>query len=525
MKKKFFYYVGIGLCIVSCQDEVIIDGINLERTPLVSDYTIPVDSALKYLLDYLSLEDKGAVAANKSARCRIVSSISAVSMGRNKSLALNTDANDKLLYVANFEGDQGFAILAADSRINENIIAVADQGNLDVAIVNQAIENQLSGNDRIVYDGYPLDGPGLFTTPETGDEIFLNPNTFTLYQEKEKEELVGVLDMYDDEGEEDENGNPIVHSNPSSANHELLTSELCVAYAINQINDYEKASSTNSFDLYRPIDDGDCGGGGAKTTKTITTSLWNTTKAQEPILAMFAAWSQHSPFNDYCPYRRKFAIMGHRKKASAGCFPLAISKIMTLHEHPTVFDYNNYIVDWKELKKSSLSSVGNASAATLLRGIGLWCDSWYFYNGTFTFPSRAISFMRSIGYRNVDDWDYRTDRVIKMLDENKPVIIYAMSGSNISVWKSHAWNIDGYKIQERTTITKTYRGGTLVKTEEKKETREMVHCDFGWKGKSNGYYISGVFDTDNPTEADGEDKGDSFNYKYHQKIIMYEMPY
>jgi hypothetical protein len=91
--------------------------------------------------------------------------------------------------------------------------------------------------------------------------------------------------------------------------------------------------------------------------------------------------------------------------------------------------------------------------------------------------------------------------------------------------ESHAWNIDGYKIQSRTIIVKSYVNNTLNKTTTRTETKEMVHCDFGWKIHCNGYYISGIFDLDSKeNELDpGAGTGKNVTYNNYIKIILYNL--
>lgn len=109
-----------------------------------------------------------------------------------------------------------------------------------------------------------------------------------------------------------------------------------------------------------------------------------------------------------------------------------------------------------------------------------------------------------------------------MLDNGKPLIIYSVPG--IKVFKSHSWNIDGYKVKERTKTINTYKGTTIINTTSKTETTKMVHCDFGWKGKCNGYYTSGVFKlNDSNIEHDPGTKYEgSTNYNNHLKVITYD---
>ena len=55
----------------------------------------------------------------------------------------------------------------------------------------------------------------------------------------------------------------------------------------------------------------------------------------------------------------------------------------------------------------------------------------------------------------------------------------------------------------------------------------MVHCDFGWYGKSNGYYVTGVFDIqDKNVELDDgvERRDEERNYKTGVHIITYSSP-
>lgn len=52
---------------------------------------------------------------------------------------------------------------------------------------------------------------------------------------------------------------------------------------------------------------------------------------------------------------------------------------------------------------------------------------------------------------------------------------------------------------------------------------EYVHCNFGWNGVCDGFYLSGVFDTTKgPTSTVGPNEGgiSQYNYQYKQKIAI-----
>lgn len=448
---------------------------------------------------------------------------------------------ENLLYIANFENNQGFAVLAADDRIKDEVLAITNHGALPDSCVYFAMQQFAS--QRPIIEGYPTTGPGFVKVPEYPGEIFMNPNTVNLADNEENDTLVGNF-FLDDFGAVDEYGNPIDDPTTkrlkSIINHpETLVGFLCSAYAIEEIN---KNPGTNIWKEENGVGNGGARRPGSGTTnpgiapednlcgeaytkEEIVKSEWRDVKETHSLLSDFCYWNQDKPFNDLYPMVRRFIIFGHRRKAPAGCFPLAIAKIMARFEYPTTFSYKQYTVDWNSLKNDLMSSKGSESAAALLRGISHGCRSWYFYSGTFTFPKKALSFMRSCGYRNVQKSSYDFSKVKTMIDNGKPLIIYGAPGINI--FKSHCWNIDGYKTKVRKITRKYYSGDVLLKTIETPDTCQMVHCDFGWKkGESNGFYISGIFKL-NHADIELDNPGDKKkNRKYNKflNIITYEKP-
>lgn len=54
----------------------------------------------------------------------------------------------------------------------------------------------------------------------------------------------------------------------------------------------------------------------------------------------------------------------------------------------------------------------------------------------------------------------------------------------------------------------------------------MVHCDFGWAGNSNGYYISGLFKLkDQSVERDsGTSHTVDIHYDGYLRVVTYDKP-
>jgi hypothetical protein len=54
----------------------------------------------------------------------------------------------------------------------------------------------------------------------------------------------------------------------------------------------------------------------------------------------------------------------------------------------------------------------------------------------------------------------------------------------------------------------------------------MVHCDFGWGGPCNGYYVDGVFklnSSDNDYDEINTERKNT-KYNHHVRIITYAKP-
>lgn len=507
------------LLLASCQENdtpLINSTVDNNQTKVEQEkYSIPIDSALRYLNEYLTTDYNPNA---RSFETRKVSEIYPINFASFTTRAQSKYIDcENLVYIANFENDEGYAILAADERIPDKVIAITDQGSLNTNTIKAATNSETNGMP--FFTAYPPLGPGFFTLEEYGDELFMNPNTVSLFIESVDDTLVGNFDGECESNINQNNLTRILRSNQQTQS-DLFAVGLCISYALQTMDNHKPVPLEPGQDP-DPIG----GEGGITYDKTTTTtSDWKKTKDTPVLLDSYVTWHQDSPFNDFYPERRSWLLLGKKRKAPAGCFPLAISKILTNLAFPEIFSYNGLTVNWEGLKDKSSYDVDKTSASALLYSISLGCNSWYFYQGTFTFPSYATDYMRFIGFKNVKQQKYKFDYVENMIDNNKPLIIYSVPGIEIN--KSHSWNLDGYKIKERTVTTNYYYKDKLVTTRSRTELSEMVHCDFGWRGMSNGYYVSGVFKLgDTSVELDpGPSNTDETNYKYYLHVITYDLP-
>lgn len=528
------------VCCNSCDDREEIPS-SQPKSEKVScnPHAISQEQALASLQDFMNSFEN--VATRSAMQSRRVKDIYPVEFRKDVTRAgADTIDCENLLYVVNFENEQGFAILAADDRVKDDVLAVVEQGSMSPQVM-KAVSHNNGGTMRLerpLVSGFPTTGPCYIRAVEDDDEFCMNPNTADLAdtivnvedQSLDVDTIVGNFDpdsamvTHPYEGPEikEPDKDPIIDLNGE------LVGGFIYENARNDLYDDDVANGESGHNGNGGNTNNGNGTAGASHDGSYVAkqySGWSAVNITSSLLASYCKWDQKSPFNDLNPRRRKFLI-GKRRKAPAGCFPLAIAKIFTLYKYPDTFVDNGVTVNWDELGKNPKSEVGALSAAHLLHGISEGCDSWYFYNGTFTRPKRAISYLRRQGLENVKKRDYSFESVKAMIDKKFPVIIYACP--RINVFKSHCWNIDGYQVMQRTVTTRVYNASNImISMSASKETRNMVHCDFGWGGSYNGYYTSGVFKLNDPSAKLDDSQSasaSSTHFNNFKHIITYDIP-
>lgn len=512
MKKLLLLTLSI-VFLVSCQDNDLIlptDTIGCAEENSACIYSIPVDSAMAALNDYLKSEEP----QSRGTIQRRVANIKAIPYPKTRSRAVGDSITcENILYVANFENNQGYAILSADSRINGSVLAVTEQGNFIEDLHTTPIFPIDSESIRPTYKGYATTGPGWYTTPESEGVLFMNPNTVNLYDSDVDDTLVGNFDG-EITGWHNLQGEPVnVLEQPSISKN--IAIDLCRDYALSEINNNPNKplipqDSIIGIEPYIHV------------TFKYSSTDWRITESVAPILWMYAKWHQKYPYNIFCPYKGIPPFTSQTEHSPAGCFPVALAKIMAYYSMPYVAVYNNSPINWEDIYSHSQNY--DVEVAKLMASAGVACGSLYLPGGTFSFPSKVRRAMQSFGFTNVKDYTYNYDRLLMMLKARKPFIMYAMPG--IQIHKSHSWIIDGYKIKQRTTTTYIYHNNVLNNTQTDIQTIKMVHCDFGQESSaSNGYYIDGIFDTKDPNrEPDNAvDMASYPNYNKYRHIIMYDV--
>lgn len=251
-------------------------------------------------------------------------------------------------------------------------------------------------------------------------------------------------------------------------------------------------------------------------------------------------WGQGSPYNDE-------AVIIKGEHAAAGCVAIAAAQLISSFKYP--YSYKGGALNWDLLTKYpsyydshytfNERNVYAKQVASLLRKIGdKLGNKWGLAkeNGTSAHTEDIPSVLREMGYRQPSRLtSFDENGVISSIAQKKAVILNGYAETYKKGWfifkkrvykHGHAWISDGYLRQERTV--KKIRKATNTVVETKTESRILLHCNWGWSGYSNGYFLPNVFDSNNPMIRD-ERRTRSYSYipyYYQYKIgnILYIHP-
>ena len=326
---------------------------------------------------------------------------------------------DTLIYIVNFENDNGYAILSADARLDEDIYCITEKGRLTIEDLEQTYAYLSSSSDSSGMEHAIIDfpDPGL---PPVIDDI--------------------IRDDLDD---------------------------------IRFIEDGE-------FDV-QP--------GGSKTI------------IYGPLLK--TKWYQRSPFNDCVP-----------DGDPAGCVAIAAAQIILHNRVANNTIFNGYECDWDSMETvcnyKTPYDWGDTTAqqqvANFVFEIGkdYNCNIDYGKKGSSGFINGIKRTFENFGYSNVEKsigLDNKVqDKIFECLSQGYPVPVTGADG-----FSGHAWVIDGI-------------------------FNHYYHINWGWNGKSDGYYKIGIFNTEERKFIDKEyDSGasvnedDQSNFNCLYKVVTYSL--
>ena len=147
-------------------------------------------------------------------------------------------------------------------------------------------------------------------------------------------------------------------------------------------------------------------------------------------------------------------------------------------------------------------SLSSHEVATLVGYLGNAMEAVYYPSYETMAPSsNAINWMNTYGGLHATPLkEFDETAIVNAIIENK--LVYGR-GQEIGALSGHAWVYDGYIKAQKGSCTPQY----------------MLHCNWGWDGQRNGYYLSKVFNTYAGAQfPDNKDEDSSRSYYFNNNL-------
>lgn len=448
MKNSSFHSFSLlllAISIVACTTKEIALDVNNEST--TTEYSfVPINEALLRLNDFLN---ETQMLKTRSGDERSYSSV-VPHYSENES---SPDA-----YLVNFDNDEGFAILGANSRIAP-IIAVVEKGNTDW---DKLLPSQSGYEERLQsYSFYDENDPDVLGPGIPADQLITlcvrgalyGEDTSPMNETKSGPYTTEVLPLL---GFDYDFGQNVTYCHKS--NNKFVTNG-CASTAIAMIFAYNRCP--------RMVVD----------THYLSLSDCNS----------FDGQGYEYIFSDDVIY-----IKPEDYFTNSGSIPSNLSyneKLELLTKiDPTVTSNHNlqFIYANKQYYRRTRYQLTSGIFYTLSNIIQNW-------NGTGTMPGAVVNGLTDMGYTYVsktqDDY-LNSDQIatiITMLTANKPVLMCGWSFWSLG--QSHYWVVDGIRQNSSETL---------------------IHCNWGWEGSNNGWFASDCIRKDSPVASKSSGNGNGW---------------
>ncbi len=374
--------------------------------------------------------------------------------------ATSSELPDTLMYIINFDDEDGYAVVSADERASDFILALIDTGNYIPTRVEESYLDAFSFEDL-----------------------------YNLLEEDEKDDFWCAV------------RNPTTITFPT----------------IEMIEDFLLSEMDNNVEYKIVRED---------------TVLMNQVG---PFLR--TKWGQGYPYNCMC----HFSLEGHFHydptviNCKTGCIATALAQILAYHKYPS--SAYGHTFDWASMlgKEEDNDSIDkrNREVARLMKSAGLACQMNYGIEASSSTAKKAKKALKNtFGYSGAErSLGFYATRIVDKLNSGAMALV---TGKKRGRFSGHAWVIDGYRKYKFTTTIITYTDDTYteIKSSEvvDEEEKYYYHCNYGWGGTANGYYLGKIFnayhgpefvDDVDPYMGDAEEHN---NYTWLFRTVTYNNP-
>lgn len=245
-----------------------------------------------------------------------------------------------------------------------------------------------------------------------------------------------------------------------------------------------------------------------------TYTSWAAERTVGPLVRV--KFHQGTPYNNECP------IKGG-DNAPAGCGPIAVIQLMSALKYPSTID--NITYDWNTII-NNYKNTGHELHTVLakwIHKIGKQSSVSYGANGSgTTLLLTRLCLLKYDRFSKVNlKYDVSYDNVTDLINSGLPIICQGCQSNAIT--KGHIWLLDGMLYQYR--YKQEIRNNVVVN--QTKETRQFIHCNYGWGGRCDGYYNIDLFNVgEGPILKDSIDPTpnpvDQPDYNYNTCMLTYE---
>lgn len=247
-------------------------------------------------------------------------------------------------------------------------------------------------------------------------------------------------------------------------------------------------------------------------------------------------WHQREPFNAYCYYNET-------EHAPVGCVAVACAQLMSIYKYPK--SYQGRTLHWEEMLVNNKSD----DIAWLMRRLGdsTNLDMAYGKNNSTAYYKYVSRTFTNFGYSNGGSYTKYVEKdICRELKNRYPVLLCGFSHqtSKSSVTTSvfgvktamptysngHQWLAHGLLVRTETRFT--YKGSDesilkkLTLVSKQVYEHNYILCNFGWGYNTtvNGYYLSGIFDTNKGADFSEDTpiskSGTPYYYQYDMRSII-----
>lgn len=427
----------------------------LEEVKSVSknSFKVSEEEAIERLEKMLNVFDPAT-----RGKTRTIKDVIAYRSRYNKTRAYAAEIPDTLMYIINFDDENGYAVVSADERANDFVLALIDTGNYNPTQVS------CSSIDTLSYE-----------------------ELYNLLGDDEKDDFF------------------------CSQVHATIPS-------IEMIEDYLMSEMSNNEYIVKEID---------------------TILIEQVGPFLNTRWGQGEPYNWMCHFctNGHFHLDNTITNCKTGCVATALAQVLAYYKFPASLYEHTYEWDIMHQVKTvyaNTSSKTTYEVAHLMKSAGLACSMDYGVENSSSTAQRAKKALKNIfGYNNVEKFNSFAGNTI--VNELKSGILPIVSGLKRKKFKGHTWIIDGYRKYKFITKETKYTDNTYTEIETtniiNEEEKYYFHCNYGWSGVADGYYLGKIFNAHQGPEFVEDDEepyrsssDDSKNYTWWFRTVIYDKP-